>query len=182
MCIRDRGTPSGKVEIYSLKLAGIMSKKGYNEFWDPLPTWVPPRVMDGARGNVFYLTYGRSPVTSHTHTADNDLLASIARPEHFGVWINSAKAAELGIKDGDLVRLISLATRESVVAKAFVTDGVRPDTVFTVSAWGAESEELKVARSVGGVALNKLWPMHEDLFSLLPNAMTQEVLVRVERA
>ncbi|RLG42760.1 MAG: hypothetical protein DRO01_00880 [Thermoproteota archaeon] len=176
------GTPSGKVEVYSLKMAGIMAKKGYSEHWDPIPTWIPPRVMDGVGGNVFYLAYGRSPIASHTHTTDNDLLASIGRPEHFGVWINSAKAAELGIRDGDMVRLTSLATGQSVVAKAFVTDGVRPDTVFTVSAWGAESEELRVARRIGGVALNKLWPMHEDLFTLLPNAMTQEVLVRVEKA
>ena len=181
-------TPSGKVEFYSLKLLGIMSKKGYSEHWDPLPTWVPPKVYGKAGGNVFYLTYGRSPVTTHTHTVDNKLLASIARLEHYAVWINAAKARELGVKTGDKVKVTSLATGETVEGVAYVTEAIRPDTVFVVSAWGAESEKLRVARRIGGVALSKLWPMfktaegEDHLYTFLPNAMLQEVLVRVEKA
>ncbi len=176
-------TPTGKVEFYSIKMLGIMSKKGYSEHWDPLPVWIPPKVFGKAEGNVFYLTYGRSPVTTHTHTVDNKLLASIARIQHYAVWINSRKAAELGIKTGDKIKITSLATNETVTAIAYVTDEIRPDTVFTVSAWGAESDALTVAKKMGGVPLSKLWPMGDDhLYTFLPNAMVEEVLVRIEKA
>ncbi|MDK2371874.1 MAG: molybdopterin-dependent oxidoreductase, partial [Candidatus Korarchaeota archaeon] len=175
-------TPTGKVEIYSMKLLGITSKAGKNPNWDPLPDWVPPRVFNKASGNVFYLTYGRSPVTSHTHTSDNDLLISIARKGHYGLWINAKRAAELGIKDGDLVKVTSLATGKSATAVAFVTEGVRPDTVFTVSGWGIESDRLTNAKRVGGVPMNRMWKIFEDQYKLLPNALMQEILVRVEKA
>ncbi len=175
-------TPSGKVELFSLKLAAITATAGKNPVWSPLPEWVPPRVFNKAEGNVFYLTYGRSPITSHTHTSDNELLLSIKRKAHYGVWINAKRASELGIKDGDLVRLTSLQSGNSAVAVAFVTEGVRPDTIFTVSGWGQESEKLAFAREVRGVAVNKLWAQFEEPFKLLPNALTQEILVRVEKA
>ncbi len=175
------GTMTGKVEIFSLKMNGIKSMKGPNPKWEPLPEWVPPKVYGKiSESNVFYLTYGRSPITTHTQTTDNKLLYTVGRPEHFGLWINSMKAKELGISNGDLVRVTSLQTGRGGVTKAYVTDAIRPDTVFIVSAWGAESEKLTVAKEIGGLALNKLWPLQCD--DMLPNAMTQEVLVKVEKA
>ena len=70
-----------------------------------------------------------------------------------------------------------------MTAIAYVTDEIRPDTVFTVSAWGAESDALTVAKRMGGVPLSKLWPMGDDhLYTFLPNVMVEEVLVRVEKA
>lgn len=175
-------TPTGKVEVFSLKLAAISSQAGNNPVWSPLPEWVPPRVYNQAGGNVFYLTYGRSPITSHTNTSDNELLLSLKRKDYFGVWINARKARELGIRDGDLVRLTSLQSGNSAVGVAFLTEGVRPDTIFTVSGWGQESEKLAFAREIKGVALNKLWAQFGEPFKLLPSALTQEILVRVEKA
>ncbi len=176
------GTPTGKVEIYSLKLATITSKAGKNPNWDPLPDWVPPRVFGKAEGNVFYLIYGRSPITSHTHTSDNELLLSIARRAHYCVWINRRKAVELGIRDGDVVKVTSLATGKSAKAVAFVTDGIRPDTLFTVSGWGIESGKLAYAKKMGGVPMNRMWKIFDEPYKLLPSALTQEILVRVEKA
>ncbi len=176
-------TPSGKVEVYSLMLAHISSMKGSDPMWSPIPDWVPPRVMEQYEANkspdVFYFTYGKSPLNSYTHTADNKMLLSLMRPEHKGVWINSRRAAQLGIRDGDMVRVTNLQTGKGGVMRAFVTDAIREDTVYIVSCWGHESERLRNARDAGGVALNKLWPF--QYARLLPSALMNELLVKIEK-
>ncbi len=176
-------TPTGKVEVYSLFMTKMTSMFGKDPVWDPLPDWVPPKVMEEYENkkdpSVFYFVYGKSPLNSYTHTADNKMLDSLLRPEHIGVWINAKRAKQLGIKSGDRVRVTSLATGESGVTTAFVTEAIREDTVFLNTQWGHESEKLRIAHARGGVALNKLWPFHYARG--MPGALTNELLVKIEK-
>ncbi len=177
------GTPSGKVEIYSLMLAMISSMVGEDPMWSPLPKWLPPKVMEEYERrkapDVFYFTYGKSPLNSYTHTADNKMLDSLYRPEHIGVWINAKRAKQLGIKDGDKVKVTNLHTGMGGVVTAFVTEAIREDTIFLNTQWGHESEKLRIAHARGGVSLSKLCPFQYS--RLVPGALTNEILVKIER-
>ncbi len=176
-------TPSGKVEIYSLMLAQISSMVGKDPMWSPLPQWLPPKVMSeyekNKAPNVFYFIYGKSPLNSYTHTTDNEMLDSLLRPEHIGVWINAKRAKQLGIKSGDKVKVTNLKTGEGGITTAFVTEAIREDTVFLNTQWGHESKKLRIAYKRGGVALNKLWPF--QYARLIPGMLTNELLVKIEK-
>jgi len=78
---------------------------------------------------------------------------------HGGVIINAGRAAELGIKDGDLIEVASPlnATR----GRAYLRQGIRPDTLLMIGQfdhWATPS--LKKERTA---SMNALTPMLLDL-------------------
>lgn len=126
------GTPSGKVEIYSLTaLANGL---------DPLPDYRPPPAYTLPRApDEFYLVNGKSPLTS--------VHASLMEPMKFigdrSVWMNPRDAERLGIKDGDLVELEGIDTGVKVRARVKVTNRVREGVLFTYAQmWGRRSKLL----------------------------------------
>ncbi len=98
--------------------------------------------------------------------------------EFMALWINPQKATMLNIKTGDTVTVENLQSGQKAQIKAFVTDMVRPDTVFMSSSFGTENPLLK--NSVGvGTALNKLVPYQVE--PIVSAFRTQEFTVRVTK-
>ncbi|CAB5150408.1 Oxidoreductase, molybdopterin-binding [Olavius algarvensis associated proteobacterium Delta 3] len=127
----DRGdglklkTPSGKIEFTS----SLLEDAGFESF----PAYGP---VQRPSGNEFRLVTGRVALHTHVSTQNNPYLNEIV-PENT-LWINSAKASELGIQDKDLVEVAS--TRGSGQLKAHVTDLIHPETVFMLHGFGHQAK------------------------------------------
>ncbi|BEP18640.1 molybdopterin-dependent oxidoreductase [Pyrofollis japonicus] len=134
-------SPTGKIEILPLKLLGLIKKKGLpiKPEWHPLPTWVPPRwmiVRKNLGSDEFVAITGKVPTMSYTSTEDNPLLAlKLTTRDMNSVWVNTERARQLGIKDGDTIEVCS-ESGNCFRARAFVTDAIRPDTVFIPANYG----------------------------------------------
>lgn len=128
-------TPSGKIEIASSALAAGK--------FDPLPKWEEPPAPGPGQ---FYLLTGK--VAQHTQfgTQNNPFLHDLY-PEN-SLWINTAEAAKRGIADGDKV-LVESEVGKAVI-KAHVTEGIRPDCVWTTQGFGHQSKALRKAFASGG--------------------------------
>jgi len=175
-------TPTGKVEIFSFMLANFASKVK-DPYWDALIKWVPPKVSERKLGsNEFYMVYSRSPFTTHSSTSDNPLLAKLIEDSELyykGIWINSERAAELGIRNGDRVVVESVYTGDKTEAIAFVNELVRKDTIFTVSGFGQRSEKLTNIPQ-RAMTMARLIPLQFDTIS--GATMSQETIVRIRKA
>ncbi|HFQ90803.1 MAG TPA: thiosulfate reductase, partial [Desulfobulbus sp.] len=117
-------TPSGKIEIISevLEKAGLPSLKPYQS-----PA-APP-------AGKFRLVYGRVAVHTHSHTQNNPLLHQMM--DENNLWINTEQAAKLGISDGDMVE-VTAANGYQGRLRAFVTDFIHPEAVYTVHGFGRQ--------------------------------------------
>ncbi len=149
-------TPSGRVEFYSYMMAMMVQKYGYRDFWDPTVKYISAEISNKKLAeNEFHFIYGKIPTESHASAAteDNRILSfvnNLINPmEKYGLWINTSTAKRLGIKTGDLLEVVNTKSGQKIKIQAFVTEGVRPDTVFMPSSFGAESPYLKVAQGVG---------------------------------
>jgi len=129
-------TPTGKIELYSTKL----ETHGY----DPLPSFKhPERVPEG----MFRLLHGRIAVHTHSNAATfNNAWLNEIYPEN-ELWINTAKASELGIKNGEYVWVENDLSKGKIKTK--VTEQIRPDCVFMVHGFGHLSSGLKLAYNKG---------------------------------
>jgi len=119
--VRGFPTPSGKLEFYSPTLAAWgwpdQALPGY------IKSHVHPEVLQ-ADEKVFISTF-RIPVQIHTRSANAKWLDEIAHSNP--VWIHPRDARADGLRTGDLVRV---STRIGhFVAKAWVTEGIRPGVV-----------------------------------------------------
>ncbi|UIJ36824.1 molybdopterin-dependent oxidoreductase [Desulfobaculum bizertense] len=151
-------TPSGKIEMHCQKLEDM----GF----ESLPAYTPPsEVPEGA----FRLTFGRCALHTQGHTLNNPMLNE-QMPIN-PVWINSSKAREMGIADGDEVYLVNGEYRSKTIA--YVTEFIHPEAVFVVhgfghrlppesrSSQGIADQELmiggldKIDHAGGGVALQE---------------------------
>ena len=97
---------------------------------------------------------------SHTSSANNDLLMVLTQEQgalYTGAWINPKKAAKLGLKTGDAIEIENTNTGQKARAVAYVTELIRPDTLFIANSLGHESKQLTTAAGIG-TALNKLVP------------------------
>jgi len=118
-------TPSGKIEFKS----SLLEEAGFESFpaYEPMPS--PPE-------GQFRLVVGRNALHTHVSTQNNPFLNELC-PENL-LWINDKKAAELGIKDGDIVEVSS--AKGSGKIKAYVTDLIHPEAVFMLHGFGHESK------------------------------------------
>ncbi len=178
-------TISGRLELYSPVLASFADAAGMQPIFNPVLGYVPRVVGDRPEkpsldANEFYFTYGKVPVVSHASTnSNNPILASVTRPKSgafIGLWMNSRRAGELGLKNGQTVEVTNLRYGPKVKATLFTTEMIRPDTVFLPSSFGSRSKKLSVAGGKG-TPLNELMP-----YSIEPIAasfMSQEFTVSV---
>jgi len=127
-------TPSGKIEIISKVLtdAGIESLEPYKS---------PPAPPDGQ----FRLVFGRSAIHAHGHTINNPLLNELM-PEN-KLWINSRKAAKLGIVDGDWVDVENKGYTGHI--RAHVTEFIHPEAVYMVHGFGRQVPSQSRAYNAG---------------------------------
>ena len=105
-------TPSGKIELVS----SLLENAGFPSF----PTYEPVPRPEAER---FRLILGRCAVHTHVSTQNNPYLSEIV-PENV-LWINSSRAAQLGISNGALVEVSSPQGAGSI--RAFVTDHIHPE-------------------------------------------------------
>ncbi|MDY0391658.1 molybdopterin-dependent oxidoreductase [Desulfobulbus oligotrophicus] len=126
------GTDSGKIEIINSKweAAGIVS----------LAPYVSPETPPAGS---FRLLAGRSGYQAHGHHHNNPILHEFL--DQNKLWINTQSAAELGIKDGDQVR-VAAGDIEGVIV-AYVTDLIHPEAVFMLHGFGTDVPAKK--RSFG---------------------------------
>ncbi|MDQ3458079.1 MAG: molybdopterin-dependent oxidoreductase, partial [Deinococcota bacterium] len=119
--LRGWPTPSGRLEFYSTTLRDW----GWPEY--ALPTYIKSHIHpDKLReGEIALLPNFRLPVQIHTRSANSKWLDEIAHTNP--LWLHPAKARELGVRTGDLVRV---TTRIGYfVVRAWLTEGIRPDIV-----------------------------------------------------
>ena len=125
-------TPSGKLEIYSAKVAGF----GYDDC-PGYPAWMPP--VDGAgsdRLRVFPLHLVANQPATRLHS-QLDYGATSQDSKIRGrepMRINPQDAAKRGIQDGDVVKLFN--DRGACLAGAIVTEDVMPGVIqLSTGAW-----------------------------------------------
>ena len=119
--LRGWPTPSGKLEFYSTTLRDW----GWPEY--ALPSYIKSHVHpDNLReGEMALLPNFRLPVQIHTRSANAKWLDEIAHTNP--LWLHPAKAREIGVETGELVRV---TTRIGYfVLKAWATEAIRPDIV-----------------------------------------------------
>jgi len=114
-------TPSGKVEII-------------NDTWEEmgLPSLKPYESPEAPPEGQFRIAFGRCALHTQGHTVNNRLLNK-KMPENT-LWINTGRAKELGIADGDMIMLNNDPDKGTI--KAFVTDFVHPECVFMLHGFG----------------------------------------------
>lgn len=116
-------TPSKKFEFYSQQMAN----KGVN----PLPEYVP--AQDGpTTAYPFHLINWKEALHTHSRTMNNRWLMELHGENE--LWINTSKAATLGIRDGDLVWVENQFAKAR--AKARVTNRIHPDVVGMTHGFG----------------------------------------------
>lgn len=124
-------TPSGKVELYST----IFEKHGY----DPLPFYkeeseTPISAPELAREYpLILITGGRHVAYFHSSNRQIPWLREIA-PEPM-ITIHPETAAQLSIKDGDLVWIEAPKGRGRIKMRAELTEGIHPRVVHAPSHW-----------------------------------------------
>ena len=141
------------------------------------PGWLEPQVMP--MGTEFRLIGGKQAIHTHTQTANNEGLMAIT--EQYGldrVWINDAKAAELGIADGDEVELTAPAIGFTARTRVHATPRINPTAIYLPSHYGCSVKEQKTAYGVG------LRQMDFVPFHIEPGyggTMSQETVVTVKK-
>ena len=131
-------TQSGKIEFAS----ETFDKAGLGR----VPAWHGPKVEIG-EGQLRLLT-GEQALHNHLNTAQSPLLAAVSKDYELDrVWINSATAEELGIKNGDSVELSN--DKHTAKAKAFVTSLIEPKSVFVAFHYASELDVPKGMKDFG---------------------------------
>jgi thiosulfate reductase/polysulfide reductase chain A len=132
-------TPSGKVEFWSEQLAA----KGF----DAVPKYTRhPQAPAGS----FRLITGRAPGHTFSRTQSNPLLHDLM-PEN-EVWVNTATAAKLGLKNREYVKLKNQDGVVSNRIRVKATQRIREDTVYMVYGFGHTNKMLKTAYLKGASA------------------------------
>lgn len=132
-------TPSKKVEFWSDQLAA----KGF----DPVPRYTPPE--EPPAGHLRLVT-GRAPMHTFSRTQTNPLLAGLMGENE--VWVNTATAVKLGVKNGAYVTLRNQDGVQTSRVRVKATQRIRPDTVYMVYGFGHDNPELKSAYRKGASA------------------------------
>ncbi|MFV1973763.1 MAG: molybdopterin-dependent oxidoreductase [Thiohalobacterales bacterium] len=116
---------------------------------DPFPHWKAARDTVAGEGELTLLVHA-SDYHAGDASANNKVMVEMTLANH--LHINAGTAANLGIGDGDLVRVSSKAG--FLVTRARVTQSIRPEVVAMHRDGGHWS--------IGGVASGKAGPKHED--------------------
>lgn len=130
------GTPSGKIEFYSLQL----QKAGF----DPVPVYHRP--TEPPAGS-FRLLFGRSPVHSFSRTQSNRILSDMMDENE--LWLNADIARRMELTSGDYV---CLKNEDGVVSNRIrvkATERIRPDCVYMVHGFGHTARGMKHAFQKG---------------------------------
>jgi thiosulfate reductase/polysulfide reductase chain A len=157
-------TPSGKVEL----ACNSLSKVGF----DPLPIFEPPSTQPDLHS--FRLLTGHDFAHTGTSTQNNPYLAALSNENQ--LWLHPARAARLGIENGNPVLVRSETGEVRVEAK--LTEGIHPEAVWLAHGYGHGVRSQK--RSFNkGVNDNLLVGDHAESFAGSP--ALAETIVTVTR-
>jgi anaerobic selenocysteine-containing dehydrogenase len=138
-------TPSGKLEVWSSTLAGW----GWAD--QALPGYIKSHVHREslAEDQMVLLSTFRLPTQIHTRSANSKWLDELAHTNP--VWIHPSDADRLGVaRTGDLVRVATDIGH--FVAKAWITEGIRPGVVACSHHMGRWRPERQQGGAGGMVA------------------------------
>jgi biotin/methionine sulfoxide reductase len=125
-------TPSGKIELYSERIAGF----GYDDC-PPHPAWLPPHEWLGApEANRFplHLVTIQPPDRLHAQMDPGPIAQANKVAGRESIRLSPADAARRGIKPGQVVRVFN--DRGACLAGATVDEGVREGVaVMATGAW-----------------------------------------------
>ncbi len=121
-------TPSKKIEFKS----SLLEDAGFESF----PAYTPVKTPEDGK---FRLVVGRSAIHTHVSTQNVEYLNELQKENL--LWINTAKAADLGITNNDYVEVQSRVGKGQI--KAFVTDFIHPEAVFMIHGFGHEGARAK---------------------------------------
>ncbi len=177
--IGAKGTPTGKIEIFSTFLAqkySELKEKGHKkaDYISPLPInnkpfWLEKKAK--LANNEFIPITGFHPLGSFTgqQTKNNKLLASIHSSTNTdAVFINAKKGADLGLKNGDIVEIINIDKPNLISkSKVILSQTVHPDALFAYYGVGSEhySAMTKHLRNAAKLGFN---PNHVSGFDFIP--------------
>ena len=170
------GTPSGKIELYSERIAGF----GHADC-PPHPTWLEPREWLGGGAATSYPLHlvssqPRYKLHSQMDVGPISALGKIAGRE--AVAINPADAASRGIKDGDTVRVFN--GRGACLAGAVLSEALLPGVVrLSCGAWFDPADDAADATCLHGNANVLTEDRGTSQLSQGPSSAT--ALVEIER-
>lgn len=120
-------TPSGKCELFSERMERI-------EHLDPLPTYIPPR-EDRLSNPGLAKKFPLALISPPAHHFLNSTFVNLFQKEEVGptLEIHPLDAKSRGISDGAPVQIFN--GRGDFLAKAIVSDRVRPGVVCALSIW-----------------------------------------------
>ncbi|RXK00383.1 thiosulfate reductase PhsA [Arcobacter sp. CECT 8986] len=128
-------TPSGKIEIFSQTIEDAFAGYGVPANHD----------MDVQKGYPYIITSGKTAIHTNGHTQNIPYLNMLMSDNP--VWINPLTAKKENLKNGDKIFLENDVGKEK--ATVFITEGIRPDTLFVYMGFGRDSKELKRADGKG---------------------------------
>ena len=171
------GTFTGKIE-FSIGAFKLHGRQG-------VPTWIPPLVSPKA-DDEFRLIHGKQPWHSHSQTNNTPYLLELTRSYNgTWMWMNSKRAAKLGINNGDKVVVESTISypgeKDRVVQKtvqAKVTEMLHPECVWIPSAHGCFSPKMTYGYE-NGINYNDFAPSRVEPLS--GGCMVQEVIVKIRK-
>jgi anaerobic selenocysteine-containing dehydrogenase len=153
--VRGFPTPSGRLEFYSKTLKDW----GWPEY--ALPIYIKSHVHPDRLepGQMVLIPTFRLPVQIHTRSANAKWLDEIAHTNP--VWIHPTDATKIAVQTGDLVRVETEIGY--FVAKAWVTQGIRPGVVACshhMGRWKLESGgQRQLMATVGLDRQGQQWHM-----------------------
>jgi len=127
-------TSSGKIELFSTTLE--------NSGFSGLPQWEEP---PAPKPGEFYLLTGKVAQSTQFGTQNNQLLHKYSDEPR--LWMNTATAQSLGLKDNDLVEAASPAGKIHIHLQA--TQAIRADCVYLTPGYGHLSKGLTTAYGIG---------------------------------
>lgn len=171
------GTPSGKIEIYSPKIA----KFKYDDC-PPHPTWMEPYEWLGsekAKKHPLHLSSSHPEYRLHSQLNNTWLRHLYEIKGREPMWINPKDAKKRGVKDGDIVRVFN--DRGQILAGAVVTERIRPSVIrIAEGAWFDPEEPGKIG-SLGKHGCNNLLSHDVGSSKLGQGSTVKTLLVEVEK-
>lgn len=159
-------TPSRKIELYS----NISESFGF----DPIPKYTKHPMPND---DEFRLLFGRQSYHSHARTQNNRWLLALHNFE-ITVWIPRKKAEKLGIKSGDMVRLVK-GNKKSREIRAYVTDDIHEDAVYIPHGYDRITKFMKLAYEMAGASDADL--CSNDLDPISGAAAFHNAFVKIEK-
>jgi biotin/methionine sulfoxide reductase len=169
-------TPSGKIELYSDRIAGF----GYDDC-PPHPTWIEPWEWLGgadAQSYPLHLVSSQPRDRLHSQMDHGPVSAGGKVAGREAIEINPADAKTRGIADGDVVRVHN--ARGACLAGAIVSDAISPGVVkLSCGAWydPADDSERALCRHGNANVLTR----DQGTSKLAQGPSSATALVEVER-